>query len=242
MENKSLIENLPFFNQLNDDKKEKFLNYFSGAPLVLLDSMKLVKYDAGVSITNEGEEVKNVYFLVNGVVEAIDLRMYGTPFNYKDFRDVYAFGGMEIILGEETYMTTLQTVTECTLCMLPRTVFEKWLYSDNAALKREARMTVRNLLDEVRNNRLYLFTQGSDRVALLLINKYESCNVNGILRLPYSRQNIADASGVCVKTVGRSIKFFIDENLVTRNDDEIIIDSEQNKRMKEIVSRVVDVL
>ena len=241
MEDKYLIEKIPFLNQLNNEQKEKFLTYFSNTPLELLDSMKIVKYEPGLSFINEGEKVKNVFFLISGIVDAVDLRMYGIPFNYKDFRDVYAFGGMEIVLDYDTYMTTLQTVTECMLCQIPRNVFEKWLYSDINALKRESKMITKNLLDEVRNNRLYLFTQGSDRVALVLVKRYENCNIDGKLKFAYNRQRIADASGVCIKTVSRSIKYFIEEDLITKDKDEIIINNEQYERMKNIVSRIVEI-
>lgn len=96
-------------------------------------------------------------------------------------------------------------------------------------------MVARNLLDEGRNERLLLFIQGADRLAFLLIKRYEYYNVKGKLRLDYDRQNIADATGMCIKTVSRAIKQFEDSGLITKDSRKITVDSEQYKKLKEIV-------
>ena len=53
--------------------------------------------------------------------------------------------------------------------------------------------------------------------------------------MDYDRQNIADATGMCIKTVSRAIKQLEDNGLVTRDNRKIVIDSEQYKKLKEIV-------
>ena len=38
--------------------------------------------------------------------------------------NLIALGGMEVILGQDTYQTTLQTETECIVTKLPRAQYE----------------------------------------------------------------------------------------------------------------------
>lgn len=235
MEGNSLAKVLSFLNEKDNVRKKYFLEYFSNAPVWLIDSMQVLELNSDVTFIKEGESAKNIFFLVTGIVEAIDLRVHGEMFNYKHFKEIYAFGGMEVILDVDKYMTTLKTTTKCTFVKIPRKLYENWLYSDTEALKRESKMVACNLLNEGRNERLLLFIQGADRLAFLLIKRYEDYNVNGKLRLDYDRQNIADATGMCIKTVSRAIKQLEDNGLVTRDNRKIVIDSEQYKKLKEIV-------
>lgn len=240
MEENSLAKVMSFLSEKDNVRKKYFLEYFSNAPVWLIESMQVLELGAGVTFIKEGERAKNIFFLVTGIVEAIDLRVHGEMFNYKHWKEIYAFGGMEVILDVENYMTTLKTTTKCTFVKIPRKLYEKWLYSDTEALKRESKMVACNLINESRNERLLLFIQGADRLAFLLIKRYEDYNVNGKLRLDYDRQNIADATGMCIKTVSRAIKQLEDSGLVTRDNRKITVDSEQYEKLKEIVLKKLE--
>ena len=100
-------------SEKDNDRKKCFSEYFSNAPGYLIDSMEILELNKEVYFIKEGERANNILFLVKGIVEAIDLRVHGELFNYKHFRDIYAFGGMEVILDVENYMTTLKTITKC---------------------------------------------------------------------------------------------------------------------------------
>ena len=226
--------------KMDRQKKDQFIEYFSNAPVWLLDNMVVKSMDSGVTFIETGEPASNVFFLVDGIVEALDVRVYKGVFTFKEFRDVYAFGGMEIVLDEEKYRTTLRTVTECTFIKLSRKHFEKWLMSDINALKREAKLITYNLLEESREDRLNVITQGNDRLALLLIKKYEVCNVEGTLEMNYKRQEIADITGLSVKTVSRGMKFFEENELITKKGNVLVISEEQYISLKEKISDVVE--
>jgi len=236
VEQNYLAEIMSFLNEKDNARKKQFLEYFSNAPLWLIESMQIIKLDEGITFIEEGESAKNIFFLITGIVEAIDLRIHGEMFNYKHFKEVYAFGGMEVILDIDNYMTTLKTNTKCIFVKIPRKVFEKWIYSNPDALKREAKMVARNLLDEGRNERLLLFIQGADRLTFLIIKRYEYYNVRGVLSLDYDRQKIADATGMSTKTISRAIKYLEENELITRENNTIKIDAEQYKKMKDIIS------
>lgn len=107
MEEKYLADILAFLNEKDNVRKKYFLEYFSNAPIWLIESMKVLELDQDVTFIKEGESAKNIFFLVTGIVEAIDFRVHGEMFNYKHFKEIYAFGGMEVILDIDNYMTTL---------------------------------------------------------------------------------------------------------------------------------------
>lgn len=58
-----------------------------------------------------------------------------------------------------------------------------------------------SLLEEERRNRLYLFLEGADRLAVLFSEWFEKYNKNDILCIGESRQNMADETGLCLKSI-----------------------------------------
>ena len=95
------------------------------------------------------------------------------------------------------------------------------------------------MLEEARNSRAFLFLQGSDRLALLLINRYDKYAENGIYRMKGNRKELSDSTGLCLKTINRSIKKFCDSNILTQDGRDLTIDHEQYLKLKEIVATIL---
>lgn len=241
MEHKLLYGALPFLKDVSTKRQEQFMKYFKSAPLWILDIFQIEELEKNKIFIREGEPANTIFFIGRGIIEATDYRIYGTPYNYMQFDNVYAFGGMEFLMDLDTYMTTLRTITNCTVVKLPRKKFEEWMYSDIQALKHEAKLVGEYLLTEGRNNRLFLFMQGSDRLALLFVERYKKYSKNGVLHVQGNRQNLADETGLCVKSISRGVKKFIEEGLITKDGNKIIINQKQYERLKEIVSLKIDI-
>lgn len=241
MEHKSLYNALPFLKDVNIKRQEQFIRYFKNAPTWILDTFQIEELEKGVVFIREGEPANTIFFIGRGIIQATDYRIYGTPYSYMQFDNVYAFGGMEFLMDLDTYMTTLQTITNCTVVKLPRKKFEEWMYSDIHALKYEAKLVGEYLLTEGRNNRLFLFMQGSDRLALLLVDRYKKYNKNGVLYVKGNRQNLADETGLCVKSISRGVKKFMEEGLLSKEGNQIVVNEEQYEGLKKIVSLKIDI-
>ncbi|MDD6194483.1 MAG: Crp/Fnr family transcriptional regulator [Lachnospiraceae bacterium] len=240
MKSRPLYDALPFLNHIDAERQEQFERYFQSAPLWLLDAFRVEELKRGEVFVREGEVADTIFFIGQGIIEAIDYRVYGTPYDFMQFDRVYAFGGMEFLMDLDKYMTTLRTVTDCTIVRLPRAKFEKWLYSDIQAMKQESKLVSEYLLKESRNSRLFLFLQGSDRLALLFVERYEKYNKNGLLHVKGNRQNLADETGLCLKSVSRGVKKFQEDNLISKEGNQIFINQEQYEGLKRIVSKKID--
>lgn len=240
MRHKPLYDALPFLKNVDRERQEQFQEYFKSAPLWLFDSLQIDELKKGEIFVREGEPADTIFFVGRGIIEAIDYRVYGISYDYMQFDKLYAFGGMEFVMDLDVYKTTLRTITDCTVVKLSRAKFENWMYSDIRAMKYEAKLVGERLLREGRNSRIFLFLQGSDRLAMLFVDRFERYGKNGLLYIKGNRQSLADETGLCVKSISRSIKKFLEEDLVMKEGNKIVINEEQYRRLKKIVSLKID--
>ena len=235
MKHTYLHDVLPFLRELEREKQKQFEAYFRTAPLWLMDLFQSEVMEAGTIFIRENEPADTIFFVAKGRVKATDYRVSGIAYDFMKPMNLIALGGMEVILGQGTYRTTLQTETECIVAKLPRAQYEKWVYSDTEAFCMEARLTCVSLLEEVRRNRLYLFLEGADRLAVLFTDWFEKYNKNDILLINESRQNLADETGLCLKSISRAIKKFQEDQLIMKKGNQICIDRRQYEGLKRTV-------
>lgn len=238
MQEKYLYQKMPFLLELREERRKRFVEYFATAPEELLESAQVIELETGTTLVRENEPVDRVYVIGRGTVKGIDFRIYGIEYDFIHFEGVYGLGAMEIIMGEDRYRTTLEAVTPCTVVKMPVAKFQAWIMTDIVALHRESRAIAKYLIDEVRNTRLNLFLKGTDRLAILFISFYEKLGAKGVQKITYTRTELSEVSGLCVKTINRSIKKFEDEGLVGRDGSKITINESQYERLKEIVEEI----
>ncbi len=232
MEYNYLNKVLLFFKDMDRNIQEQFEEYFKTAPLWLLDSLKTDTIKAGVTFIEEGEPANTIYFVAKGRVKATDYRVSGIAFDFMKPNNVIALGGMEVLMKQDYYKTTIEAVTDCIIVKLSREKYEKWIFSDIKTLEKETLITCTSLLEEARRNRLYLFLQGADRLALMFVSCYEQNNENGVVCISEGRIGMADETGLCLKSVSRAVKKFIEEEMITKKGNQIYINSKQYKMLK----------
>lgn len=230
---------LPFLKVLEKDRREQFYEYFYNVPVWLVECFSIERMEKGRTFIREGEPVDTIYFIADGIIKATDYRIYGISFDFMFFTKVYALGGMEVIMGDKRYRTSLQTVTECTVLKVPKSQFDKWMKSDIRALRHESKLMGEYLLEQARNVRALLFLQGADRLAMMLVNKYEIYAKNGVLSINGDRQELSDCTGLSVKTITRSVKKLSEEGLITKRGNYIVVDSRQHAMLKESLAEIL---
>ena len=77
-------------------------------------------------------------------------------------------------------------------------------------------------------------------MALLLAEWFEKFNKNGQLCINESRQNIADETGLCLKSVSRGVKKFAGDGLIIKKGNQILITQEQYEGLRQIVNDNMD--
>ena len=240
MKDNCLYQAVPFLKTIRKDRREQFESYFATAPAWVLESLTIEEMKKGTVFTREGEPADTIYFIGSGAIKATDYRIYGISYDFMTvFNKVYAYGGMEVIMGLDAYRTTLQTVTDCTVLKIPRAQFHRWMTSDIDALQIESKLIAEYLLEEARNSRAFLFLQGADRLALFLMNCYDKYVENGTLRIKVTRKELSDSTGLCLKTINRAIKKFCEGGMLTANGRDLLIDQTQYLKLKEIVSTIL---
>lgn len=239
MENNYLAQILPFLKEIEQERRVQFEQYFRTAPIWLMETFVVEELEEGTVFVQEGEPADTIYFIGKGLIKATDYRIYGINYDFMVFDKVYAFGGMEVIIHLDKYQTTLQTATRCTVLKIPREGFQKWLASDITALQQESRLMGEYLLEQARESRMLLFLQGADRVAFLLMRRYRKYAQNGILKMRGDRQDLSDFTGLCVKTITRSIRKFRENGMITTQGSYIMINYEQYRRMEQMISEIL---
>ena len=241
MEQKYLHQVLPFLDELDAEKKKQLEEYFHTAPVWLLESFKIEYMEKGHIFVRENAQIEKVYIIAKGQVKATDYRVLGVAYDFMRFEGTYAMGGMEVIMDLKTYKTTLETVTPCIMISIPIAMYKKWLDTDVVALKQEAKAVTTYLTIEARQGRIYLFLEGAQRLEMLLIQRYEEGNVKGIYETASTRQELAEQTGLCVKTINRAVKKLEDEGLIGRNGNRITMNKNQYMAIKESVAKIIAV-
>lgn len=236
---KTLYDALPFLKDIDKKRRDEFTEYFRTAPLWVLESFHIEELDKNVVFVSENAPADNIYFIGKGIIEAVDYRVHGIAYEFMRFDRVYAMGGMEYLLDMDTYCTTLRTVTKCTLVRMSRANFEKWMSSDIHALKTESGKVAQYLLEQSRKGRAMLFLQGTDRLAMLLVERFAKYARNDVLQVKGGQQGLSNSTGLCLKTINRSIKKMAAEGLVTKEGNKIFVDRQQYEKLQEIISRTV---
>lgn len=235
-----LYERLPVLAQLGKKRQQEVEAYFHGAPEWLIDAIKVVELKKNATFIRENEKVHEIYLIVKGTVRAADYRICGIVYDFMRVNTLEAMGGMEIVLDLPTYRATIQAVTPCLALKISKEAYERWLNTDIRALKREARTVGRYLLETDRKSRSYLFLQGADRLALYLLDLYKKYAQNGTFIISSTRQELSEMTGLCVRTVNRSVKRFYENGWITKQGNKFSINKEQYDQMNEEISKLIE--
>ena len=147
---------------------------------------------------------------------------------------------MEVFYKIPLYMTTIMTVTDCTMLVMSKKNYERWIWDDKNALQMEIISTGNMLLDQNRTGRIFLFLQGMDRIIYFFVRNYNQQKQDNMAIFDISRQEIAERSGFSVKTVNRAVKKMEEEGYITKKGHKIIISEEQYLKMKSYLAPIVE--
>lgn len=239
MTEQTILERFPVLSELPEEKLRQVHAHFRTAPDRLLEHLSVVRFPPDTIFIREGQPARDVYVVASGNVKAIEYRVLGVQYDFIQFTKVYAMGGMEVLMDLSLYRTTLMTTEACIALRIPRESFEHWLMSDIQAMKYEAKLMGEYLLEQGRLAREYMFLPGPERLAKLLIQKYETSSRDRLLTLNANRQALANETGFGIKTVNRAVKSLSDGGYITKRDRSILVNHQQYLSLKRLISLII---
>lgn len=190
-----LIQSLP------PNDREFLEKILSNAPIWILDAFQIVNFPKDKAFIKENDISSTVYILVEGRVKATDFRMYDIIYDYTWYQPIHIFGAMEFLMGYDTYITTLITMTQCKMLKISRGEFEKWMMNDIQAVLEQTKIATHYLLAQAKKERIFLFIQGVERIYYLLIQSYKLNSENKKCTIYMTRHEMANSLGLNIRTV-----------------------------------------
>ncbi|MGP1404521.1 MAG: Crp/Fnr family transcriptional regulator [Catonella sp.] len=227
---------------LNTESHKYLEQFLKNAPRWLLEEFQEVSIPKDTEFVTENDPANTVYILLTGIAKATDLRVFPVVYDFIRFYPIELFGAMEFLLGEETYKTTLITVTKCRFLKLSREQFAKWVLNDINAMKMFTEAMTKYLLEQCRKERLFLFLQGEERVLLFLNDFYEKNRSEDKVIIDMSRNDLAKGTALSVRTVNRTIKELIKEGFLSKKGQKLILTFEKYMEIKERLANKIDTL
>lgn len=231
-----LIQSLP------SNDREFLEKILSNAPIWILDAFQIVTFPKEKAFIKENDNANNVYILVEGRVKATDFRMYDIVYDYTWYKPIHIFGAMEFLMGYDTYITTLITMNQCKMLKITRGEFEKWMMNDIHAVLEQTKIATHYLLAQAKKERIFLFIQGEERIYYLLLQSYKHNSVNKKCTIYLTRYELANCSGLNIRTVTRAIKRLVGDNYITKNGRKIVITEVQYEKIKQLIGDKIDQL
>ena len=213
------VKNVPIFKDLELNELKKI--------------NKLVKhktYQKGELIFMEGEIGKNIYILNSGRIKLTKTDKKGKEYILQLLNEGQFFGEF-ILFKEEKLSSTAEALTDCELCLLRKNDLEDLiLHNPKISYRLLGALSSRLKKAEDAIESLALKNAKQKTIRLLVdLAKDEGKKVKkGIkVKLPLSREGLANFSGMTQETLSRKLSQLEDENvIIIKNRKEIIINEE----------------
>lgn len=188
---------------------------------------RVFRMRAGEVLLRAQEEATHMYLLLAGRVSGVDEMESGSVYAFAHFSAPAIFGEYEAFSDCPVYRGTLVCAEDCVLASLPRSTYLAWIRRDADALFSRTCQMIRQLVDQAGTERSYLFLSGAERMSIYLCRAWERRSENGLLHLYAARQQMADETGLSIKTVQRALLRFQKENLISRQRRAITVNETQ---------------
>lgn len=195
--------------------RENLRNFFE---LVNFDDIDACSYEyinPKATLLRSGDPTSFIWFLVQGEMWAFNHFLNGKKYSTERIIPGDVIGEMEIVAKYPKYISTVTAVSLCLVVKVPSEIYVRWMSTHPrfalSAAYRFASSLCRNATLVGVNNMLTAY----ESVGMLLCNLYHERNKdNKPLLLAETRQDLADQSGVSVRSVNRVIaKLLEDQHL-----------------------------
>jgi len=211
----SLLSHLPPFSKL--DRRQI---------RVILDQATSRRYDAGVSVFDEGAAAERFYMLLDGYVRVVRITPTGEQVTALHIPAGQLLGIAKAI-GKETYPATAVTAVEAIAISWPMRLWDQFV-AEYDGFATETYKTIGNRMGEVNTRVVEMATQQVEqRVAnalLRLTNQTGRKVADGIeIDFPITRQDLAELTATTLHTVSRLLSGWEKQGLVQSKRKQITV-------------------
>ena len=220
---------------VSSDRREYFLNLFHNISDETLDQIVHTEVKKGQYILKAGAPADTVYFLLKGKVTGEAYTNRGRTYSFMDFCQMWVLGDYELFYDCEEYAISIRAEQDCSLMILSKQHYHNWVRQDANALYLRMQNMLSVLTFERRIDRESLQKSSKERLAMILVRFYESGSKDrfGTYIVQYTQTELADKTGVNLRSVQRSIASLRDDGLVSLKSGKMIISSEQYIKLKQ---------
>lgn len=202
----SLIASIPPFRKLGAAQIRE-----------ILDLSVPKRFDAGLSVFEEGMEAERFYLLLDGYIRVVRVTPGGDQIIALHIAAGQLFG-IAAALGRRTYPATAVTAAECLTLSWPNRLWSEFVTKYDG-FATETYKVVGERVGEMNNRIVELATQAVEqRVASAILRLVQQMGrkVEGGIEIdfPITRQNISDMTGTTLFTVSRLLSAWEKDGIV----------------------------
>ncbi|WP_294144489.1 Crp/Fnr family transcriptional regulator [uncultured Selenomonas sp.] len=190
----------------------------------------------GEALMRKGEPVTHVYLLTSGATRVSNEFESGHRYTFAQIDAPDILGDLEALSHQESYATTNEALTQCTVYALTIDTFYAWLREDNAFAIRVAELLAIKMYPTSDENGRIKFLPSVLRLENYLLHRIGGVDTD-LFVLHTGRQEIADDIGTSVKTVNRGVTKLKEAGLIGLSHGKITISREQKMKIAEDLER-----
>ncbi len=156
-------------------------------------------------LISQGEAIRHVYILLKGEMRVFNAFGNGRVYTIAALHPGTFIGSYELIGGRTQYCSTIETLSPCRVLRIGAGTFMKWYETDDRLGRELARQLAVSVCENSEKSGEILVYPGVYSLGEYLISLYKRAEDRPLL-LRKGRQQIADAVGLSIRTVNRSIQ------------------------------------
>jgi CRP/FNR family transcriptional regulator len=163
------------------------------------------KYAKGEVIFNEGDDPRFYYQILKGQVKIYNLSQDGREFTHGIFCNGESFGEPPLFIDEK-YPTTAVSTAESVIFRLPKERFLQILDEERDIEKMFLKLMATRIYNKTTAASFIVNHTPKERI-MSFLKEFKRHNINNSARvvIPYTRQDIANLTGLRVETVIRTV-------------------------------------
>jgi len=163
------------------------------------------KYKKGEFIFHEDEHVRFYHQIISGTVKLFNTNFDGKEFTQAEFKKGESFGEPPLFI-DEAYPSTAVATEDSVILKISKEKFLEILDEYPALQKKVINMLARRIYNKTITAREFINNSPETRI-LAFLNSYKKKNnyENQEVEIPYTRQEIANYTGLRVETIIRTL-------------------------------------